>query len=99
VCVHPQARLDSGSSGEWKDDGCDVLADGLVVGRIMKAIAAPEGKPWLWAVAHGFIAIIAGRRTGKKKSKSGRKSPAGAGPEFAFMRVAHETTTAACHVL
>jgi hypothetical protein len=45
----------SGSSGEWKHDGYDVLADGVVVGRIMKAIAAPEGTPWLWAVAHGFI--------------------------------------------
>jgi hypothetical protein len=45
----------SRSSGEWRDDDYDVLADGVVVGRIMKAIAAPEGKPWLWAVAHGFI--------------------------------------------
>ena len=28
---------------------------GLVVGRIMKAIAAPEGTPWLRAGAHRFI--------------------------------------------
>jgi len=27
-------------SGEWKDDDFDVLADGAVVGRIMKATAA-----------------------------------------------------------
>ena len=31
----------------------DVLADGLVVGRIMKAAAAPEGAPWLWMLAYG----------------------------------------------
>ena len=51
-----QASLETfGSSDDWKDDGYDVFADGVVVGRIMKAIAAPEGTPWLWAVAHGFI--------------------------------------------
>jgi hypothetical protein len=32
-------------SGEWSDDDYDVLADGVVVGRIMKAAAAPEGTP------------------------------------------------------
>ena len=45
----------SRSSSEWKDDYYDVLADGVVVGRIMKAIAAPQDTPWLWAVAHGYI--------------------------------------------
>jgi hypothetical protein len=35
-------------SGEWKDDDYDVLADGVAVGRIMKAAAVPEGTPWLW---------------------------------------------------
>jgi hypothetical protein len=35
-------------SGEWSDDDYDVLADGAVVGRIMRA-AAPVGSPsWLW---------------------------------------------------
>jgi hypothetical protein len=33
-------------SGEWNDDDFDVLADGVVVGRIMKAMPAPEGTPW-----------------------------------------------------
>jgi hypothetical protein len=28
-------------SGEWSDDDYDVLAEGIVVGRIMKAAAAP----------------------------------------------------------
>jgi hypothetical protein len=41
-------------SGEWSDDDYDVLADGIVVGRIMKAAAAPEGTPWLWTLAYGF---------------------------------------------
>jgi hypothetical protein len=35
-------------SGEWNDDDYDVLADGVVVGRIMKAMAAPEGDARLW---------------------------------------------------
>ena len=37
-------------SGEWKDDDFDVLADGVAVGRIMKAAAAPVGAPWLWTL-------------------------------------------------
>jgi hypothetical protein len=40
-------------SGEWSDDDYDVLADGIVVGRIMRASAAPEGTPWLWTLAFG----------------------------------------------
>src|SRR5262249_53769282 len=31
----------SRSSGEWSDEDYDVHADGIVVGRIMKAAAAP----------------------------------------------------------
>jgi len=30
-------------SGEWNDDDYDVLADGVVVGRIFRAAASPEG--------------------------------------------------------
>jgi hypothetical protein len=37
-------------SGEWNDDDYDVLADGAVVGRIMRANAAPVDAPWLWTV-------------------------------------------------
>jgi hypothetical protein len=40
-------------SGEWNDDDFDVLADGVVVGGIMKAAAAPIGQPWLWTLAFG----------------------------------------------
>ena len=44
----------SRSSGEWSDDDYDVLAEGIVVGRIMKAIAAPVGSPWFWTLAFGY---------------------------------------------
>jgi hypothetical protein len=40
-------------SGEWNDDDYDVLADGVVAGRIMKANAAPVDAPWLWTLAFG----------------------------------------------
>jgi hypothetical protein len=40
--------------GEWKDDDFDVLANGVVVGRIMKANAAPVGSPWMWTLAFGY---------------------------------------------
>jgi hypothetical protein len=40
-------------SGEGSDDDYDVLADGMVVGRIMKAAAAPVGTSWLWTLAFG----------------------------------------------
>jgi hypothetical protein len=40
-------------SGEWDDDDFDVLADGVVVGRIMKTEAAPVGSPWMWTLAFG----------------------------------------------
>jgi hypothetical protein len=43
----------SRSSGEWNDDDYDVLADGVVVGRILKVHAAPVVTPWMWALAFG----------------------------------------------
>ena len=46
-------RASSRPSGDWSDDDYDVLADAVVVGRIMKATAAPEGTPWLWTLAFG----------------------------------------------
>ena len=41
-------------SGEWSDNDYDVLADGLVVGRIMKAAAKPADASWLWTLAYGY---------------------------------------------
>jgi hypothetical protein len=43
----------SRSSGGWNDDDFDVLADGAVVGRIMKVHAASVSAPWTWALAFG----------------------------------------------
>ena len=40
-------------SGEWNDDDFDVLVDGVVVGRIMKAAAVPVGQSWMWTLAFG----------------------------------------------
>jgi hypothetical protein len=34
-------------SGEWNEDDFDVLADGIVVGRIFKANASPVGASWM----------------------------------------------------
>jgi hypothetical protein len=31
----------------------DVLASGVVVGRIFKANAAPVGSPWMWTLVFG----------------------------------------------
>jgi hypothetical protein len=40
-------------SGECNEDDYDVLADGVVVGRIVKVHAAPEGSPRMWTLAFG----------------------------------------------
>jgi hypothetical protein len=39
----------SRSSGEWSDVDYDVLADGVVVGRIFKVPIAPEVRTWMRA--------------------------------------------------
>jgi hypothetical protein len=39
--------------GEWNDDDYDVLAEGVVIGSIRKAAAAPAGQPWRWTLAFG----------------------------------------------
>ena len=41
-------------SGEWNDDDFDVLCDGVVVGRIMKAAAVPVGMSSMWTLAFGY---------------------------------------------
>jgi hypothetical protein len=41
-------------SGEWGENDYDVLADGVVVGRIVKAAASPADKPWMWTVLFGY---------------------------------------------
>ena len=53
-------------SGQWNDDDYDVLADGVVVGRILKVHAAPVGPPWMWTLAFG-ITRIERRRTATRR--------------------------------
>jgi hypothetical protein len=43
----------SRSSGEWNAADFDVLADRVVVGRILKVHAAPVGSPWMWTLTFG----------------------------------------------
>jgi hypothetical protein len=40
------------SSGQWSDD-YDVLAEGGIVGRIMRDATAPEAAQWFWSLAYG----------------------------------------------
>jgi len=37
-------------SGQWDDNDFDVLANGVVVGRIFEAKAAPVGQPSMWTL-------------------------------------------------
>jgi hypothetical protein len=41
-------------SREWNDDDYDVIADGIIVGRIMKAAAVPVGQSWLWTLGFEY---------------------------------------------
>jgi hypothetical protein len=43
----------SRSSGDWSDDDYDVLATGIVVGRIFKSNSSPVGASWMWTLAFG----------------------------------------------
>jgi hypothetical protein len=40
-------------SGQWSENDYDVLADGAVVGRIVKVHSAPVGTPWMRTLAFG----------------------------------------------
>jgi hypothetical protein len=44
----------SRASGQWSDDDYDVLADGNVVGRILKSRVAPWESPWFWTLIYGY---------------------------------------------
>jgi hypothetical protein len=54
-----------------------VLADGVVVGRIFKANAAPVGEPWMWnhedrTPTHGYAATREGRDGSVSRKAGGR---------------------------
>ena len=44
----------SRSSGEWSDDDYDVLADAVVVGRILRSAAVPPDRQWMCTLAYGY---------------------------------------------
>jgi hypothetical protein len=48
-CLVLQRASASRPSCEWDDDDYDVLADGVVVGRLLKVNAAPA-MPWMWTL-------------------------------------------------
>jgi hypothetical protein len=51
VTLIPKRASANRTSGEWSYDDFDGLADGVVVGRIMKAAAVPVGQSWMWTLA------------------------------------------------
>jgi hypothetical protein len=54
----------------------DVLADGVVVGRIMRAApGAPEGTLWLWTLAFGHHEHPDARLRGDARGRDGGSSP------------------------
>jgi hypothetical protein len=51
---HPQTRLRLTPLRGMMNNDFDVLANGKVVGRILKVNAAPVGSPWMWTLAFGY---------------------------------------------
>src|SRR5262249_17050952 len=82
----PKRTSASRPSGEWSDEDFDVLADGAVVGRIMKVHAAPVGSPWMWTLAFGGTTRTARRRTaaGRRGRSRWRHSRRGGGGSDRF---------------
>jgi hypothetical protein len=67
-----------------------VLAEGVVVGRIFRAVASPEGSPWMWALAFRHHED---RTPTQSQAVTGRREPVA--PFFrygrALLRFANET--------
>ena len=55
-----------------------MVADGIVVGRIVKAVAAPEGSPWLWTLAYGHQ-VVSARKIAPGGFPPSHKAPRPAG--------------------
>src|SRR5437868_2027008 len=69
-----KARVSFSPLGDWNDDDFDVLADGVVVGRIFKANAAPLGQPWMWTACLGGITKTSRPRTATPRGVRGHGS-------------------------
>jgi hypothetical protein len=77
-------------SGEWSDDDYDVLADGVVVGRIFKAAASPVGSPWMCCRlsrrSNGLVSRATMRLPPNSTSATCEPRAAGNGPMFRSAR-------------
>ena len=49
----------SRSAEQWDRDDYEVLADGVVVGRIFVSLVAPKDAPWFWCLTHGHHRVRA----------------------------------------
>src|SRR5262249_17717019 len=58
-------------SGKWKDADFDVLADGVVVGRIFNSAASPVGLPWMWTYGFSAATQQRARRPWRRSRKAG----------------------------
>jgi hypothetical protein len=68
----------------WNDDDFNVLADGVVLGRIMRAAAVPVGVSWMWTLAL--------RLRGDRARLRWHRSPrAGGGSSFIKMQPVQQT--------
>ena len=56
-------------SREWSEDDFDLLADGVVVGRIMKAAAVLLGQSWMSTLAVGITRIVRRRTATKRRAR------------------------------
>jgi hypothetical protein len=56
-------------SGEWNDDDYDVVADGGVIGRIMKAVAVPVGMSWMWTLAMAIMRTARQRTATRQRGR------------------------------
>src|SRR5262245_56776660 len=74
----------SRQSGKWNEDDFDVLADGIVVGRLFKSLVAPVGMPWLWALAFGTMRVVTRRAAMLRPARPRwrRSTRAGGGDNF-----------------
>src|SRR5262249_7485390 len=58
-----------------------MYSDGVVVGRIMKAMAAPVGEPWLWTLAFVHHEDRTPTHGTRRRARKPRRHPRGAGGE------------------
>jgi hypothetical protein len=63
----------------WNQDDYDVVEDGVIVGRIFLAPAAPESRPWMWATGHNRGSAVPHTATRQRAKLRWRRSPSDGG--------------------